>query len=581
MVWIQRRKLLASCLCVTATVFLLVTLQVVVELGKFERKKFKTSSLQDGQAKMQEEPAHLYPLPGKETLTLNRKTHLEPESHPIMLWWSPLTGETGRLGQCGADACFFTINRTFLHHPMTKAFLFYGTDFNIDSLPLPRKAHHDWALFHEESPKNNYKLFHKPVITLFNYTATFSRHSHLPLTTQYLEGVEVLKSLRYLVPLRSKNDLRRRLAPLVYVQSDCDPPSDRDSYVRELMTYIEVDSYGECLRNKDLPQQLKNPASMDADGFYRIIAQYKFILAFENAVCDDYITEKFWRPLKLGVVPVYYGSPSIADWLPSNRSAILVSEFAHPRELASYIRQLDHDDRLYEAYIEWKLKGEVSNRRLLTALRERKWGVQDVHQDNYIDAFECMVCSKVWDNIRLQEKGFPPKTWKADVTHLSCPEPAAFAFSALAPRWSSLREMWIPSFEQSKREAQALRKCWCDAQRWAIAGKQSKITFLGSADGWLCAEKCLLSSSRGVQLHLNSSLSADKVSGGGGQEHLSPSSESGFVFFLRLLQACRVTWLFDACETQKAVTKRKKDLDQLEWDTEGTSFVLEGDLEQL
>uniref|UniRef100_G1L809 GDP-fucose protein O-fucosyltransferase n=1 Tax=Ailuropoda melanoleuca TaxID=9646 RepID=G1L809_AILME len=476
MVWIQRRKLLASCLCVTATVFLLVTLQVVVELGKFERKKFKTSSLQDGQAKMQEEPAHLYPLPGKETLTLNRKTHLEPESHPIMLWWSPLTGETGRLGQCGADACFFTINRTFLHHPMTKAFLFYGTDFNIDSLPLPRKAHHDWALFHEESPKNNYKLFHKPVITLFNYTATFSRHSHLPLTTQYLEGVEVLKSLRYLVPLRSKNDLRRRLAPLVYVQSDCDPPSDRDSYVRELMTYIEVDSYGECLRNKDLPQQLKNPASMDADGFYRIIAQYKFILAFENAVCDDYITEKFWRPLKLGVVPVYYGSPSIADWLPSNRSAILVSEFAHPRELASYIRQLDHDDRLYEAYIEWKLKGEVSNRRLLTALRERKWGVQDVHQDNYIDAFECMVCSKVWDNIRLQEKGFPPKTWKADVTHLSCPEPAAFAFSALAPRWSSLREMWIPSFEQSKREAQALRLL--PLQTLLLSGRKS-VPFYG------------------------------------------------------------------------------------------------------
>lgn len=284
------------------------------------------------------------------------------------------------------------------------SFLLLGTDFNIDSLPLPRKAHHDWALFHEESPKNNYKLFHKPVITLFNYTATFSRHSHLPLTTQYLEGIGVLKSHRYLVPLPSKNNLRKRLAPLVYVQSDCDPPSDRDSYVRELMTYVEVDSYGECLHNKDLPRQLKSPASMDADGFYRIIAQYKFILAFENAICDDYITEKFWRPLKLGVVPVYYGSPSVTDWLPSNRSAILVSEFSHPRELAAYIRQLDSDDRLYKAYMEWKLKGEISNQRLLTALRERTWGVQDINQDNYIDAFECMVCSKVWDNIRLQEK---------------------------------------------------------------------------------------------------------------------------------------------------------------------------------
>lgn len=460
MVRVQRRKLLASCLCVAATVFLLVTLQVVVELGKFERKKFKNPKLQVGHMEMEEEPEHLHPFLKKEELTLTRTNKVEVDGFPVMLWWTPLTGEAGRLGQCGADACFFTVNRTYADHPMTKAFLFYGTDFNIDSLPLPRKAHHDWALFHEESPKNNYKLFHKPVITLFNYTATFSRHSHLPLTTQYLEGVEALTSLRYLVPLQTKNDLRKRLAPLAYVQSDCDPPSDRDSYVRELMTYIEVDSYGECLRNQHLPQSLGNPSSMDADGFYRIIAQYKFILAFENAVCDDYITEKLWRPLKLGVVPVYYGSPSIADWLPSPRSAVLVSEFPHPRELARYIRRLDSDDGLYTAYTEWKLKGEISNQRLLAALRERQWGVQDVTQDNYIDAFECMVCSKVWDNLRLQQKGLPPKSWKAEVSHLSCPEPTVFAFSpvtAQAPRRRSLREMWIPSFRQSKREAQALR----------------------------------------------------------------------------------------------------------------------------
>ncbi|XP_050002796.1 alpha-(1,3)-fucosyltransferase 10 isoform X1 [Alexandromys fortis] len=460
MMRIQRRKLLASCLCVTAAVFLMVTLQVVVELGRFERKKFKNSNLQDGRKKVEEEPHRLHPFPEKEALALGVKNTVDVGSYPIVLWWSPLTGETGRLGQCGADACFFTINRTFQQHHMTKAFLFYGTDFNIDSLPLPRKAHHDWALFHEESPKNNYKLFHEPVITLFNHTATFSRHSHLPLTTQYLEDVEVLTSRRYLVPLQSKNNLRQRLAPLVYVQSDCDPPSDRDSYVRELMAYIEVDSYGECLRNKELPQQLKNPASMDADGFYRIIAQYKFILAFENAVCDDYITEKFWRPLKLGVVPVYFGSPTIADWLPSNRSAILVSEFSHPRELANFIRQLDYDDRSYEAYVEWKLKGEISNQRLLTALRERKWGVQDITQDNYIDTFECMVCHRVWENSRLQEQGLPPKQWRADVSHLSCPEPSLFAFSSpVAPalRGRSLRELWLPSFRQSKREAQALR----------------------------------------------------------------------------------------------------------------------------
>ncbi|XP_027681295.2 alpha-(1,3)-fucosyltransferase 10 [Chelonia mydas] len=456
MIRIGRKKLWASLFCFTAFFFLLVTLQVVLELGKSERK-IKVSSLQDGSLKLEEQRKHAYQFFNKQELYSYTRRVLDADRYPILLWWSPLTGETGRLGQCGQDVCFFTIKRIYQHNHMTKAFLFYGTDFNIDSLPLPRKRHHDWALFHEESPKNNYKLFHKPTITLFNHTATFSRHSHLPLTTQYLEGIEVIKSLRYMVPLQKKNSLRKGLAPLVYVQSDCDPPSDRDSYVRELMSYIQVDSYGECLHNRDLPQHLKNPASMDDGNFYRILAQYKFILAFENAVCEDYITEKLWRPLKLGVVPVYYGSPSITDWLPSNKSAILVTRFSHPRELAHYIKALDTNDQEYEAYLEWKLKGAISNQRLLTAIRERKWGVQDITQDNYIDVFECMVCNRVWENIRRQEKGLSPRTWNAQVNHLSCPKPEAL-FSSPNIRWTSLREMWIPSFEQSKKEAQALRQ---------------------------------------------------------------------------------------------------------------------------
>lgn len=126
MVRFQRRKLLASCLCVTATVFLMVTLQVVVELGKFERKKLKDSNVQDGHRDVEGEPKHLEPFPEKEALALAGRTKVDAGSYPIVLWWSPLTGETGRLGQCGADACFFTINRTFQHHPMTRAFLFYG-----------------------------------------------------------------------------------------------------------------------------------------------------------------------------------------------------------------------------------------------------------------------------------------------------------------------------------------------------------------------------------------------------------------------------------------------------------------------
>ncbi|MEE6459963.1 hypothetical protein FKM82_000804 [Ascaphus truei] len=431
----------------------LFDINVVVELGRFEKQKIKSSMLED--AKRQKQSYSL--LKRLQDHSIQRRLEHARGKYPIMLWWSPLTGENGRLGQCGRDSCFFTINRTYQHHPMTKAILFYGTDLNIDSLPLPRKLYHEWAIFHEESPKNNYKLFHQSSIALFNHTATFSRHSHLPLTSQYLEGLQALKSLEFFIPLQDKNALRRKLSPLVYVQSDCDPPSDRDSYVQELMNYIAVDSYGECLHNRDLPQQLNNPSSMDDKQFYSILAQYKFILAFENAVCEDYITEKLWRPLKLGAVPVYYGATNIDEWLPSNKSAIIVNRFAHPKDLAEYIKELDKNDTLYMEFLEWKLQGHIRNKNLVSTMKARKWGVQDVMQDNYIDAFECMVCSKVWDNIRLQQKGLGTKRWNADSRHLSCPSPETFSFSKESAYKSTMRQMWKPSFEQSKKEAKAFR----------------------------------------------------------------------------------------------------------------------------
>ena len=44
----------------------------------------------------------------------------------------------------------------------------------------------------------------------------------------------------------------------------------------------------------------------------RFLGAYKFHIAIENWACDDYITEKFWRPLLVGSVPIYFGSPTFA-----------------------------------------------------------------------------------------------------------------------------------------------------------------------------------------------------------------------------------------------------------------------------
>lgn len=67
----------------------------------------------------------------------------------------------------------------------------------------------------------------------------------------------MVSDLKYFVTTEEKNRLQKHenLALIMYIQSDCSTPTDRDSYVVELARHISIDSYGECLHNKDLPLQ--------------------------------------------------------------------------------------------------------------------------------------------------------------------------------------------------------------------------------------------------------------------------------------------------------------------------------------
>ena len=42
--------------------------------------------------------------------------------------------------------------------------------------------------------------------------------------------------------------------------------------------------------------------------------QYYFYLAFENSICPDYISEKFWRNLNQPVIPVVMGGGNYFRW---------------------------------------------------------------------------------------------------------------------------------------------------------------------------------------------------------------------------------------------------------------------------
>lgn len=148
--------------------------------------------------------------------------------------------------------------RKYRNHKETQAYLFYGSDFYLSDLPLPRDfEREEWGLLHEESPKNNYLFSFKSIMELFNHTATFKRESNLPLVTQYLSSIDDIENTTYFKSVEQKNRMIKEndYAPVAYIQSDCYTPSNRDLYVKTLMKYIKIDSYGKCLNNKDLPEE--------------------------------------------------------------------------------------------------------------------------------------------------------------------------------------------------------------------------------------------------------------------------------------------------------------------------------------
>ena len=333
----------------------------------------------------------------------------------------------------------------------------YSNTFIINYLILCVIAHHEWALLHEESPKNQALFFYSDTLELFNHTATFKQQSSYPISTQYAKSsAYILNPIKHTVQVKNQIKQEEGLASVVYIQTGCNPPSDRDAYIQELMKYIKIDSYGKCLHNRDLPKKYANPMTMHNKGFIEFLQRYKFMISFENGICDDYITEKLYRTINVGAIPIYKGAPNVKEWLPDNHSAIVVDDFQTPKELADYIKFLDNNDEEYNKYLRYKETG-ITNQKLNDTLNKRQWGIDTMYKMNYVTGFECHVCDQIHRNRKLVAKGEKPIIHTANINHYGCPKPKNYNFPSIPGSEEWEHEIWAHEYEKAKQRAKNLK----------------------------------------------------------------------------------------------------------------------------
>lgn len=151
--------------------------------------------------------------------------------------------------------------------------------------------------------------------------------------------------------------------------------SERLAFMRELARHMPVDSWGRCLHSPGLPAEAKaldSPSARDGPSQARpaegsgadarrgmrkiaLLSGYKFALAFENSVRQDYLTEKALHPLLAATVPVLWGAPQADAFMPGGPgSYINALDFPSPQALARHLLALDRDPERYLRHFDWR-----------------------------------------------------------------------------------------------------------------------------------------------------------------------------------------------------------------------------------
>ncbi|XP_071513220.1 alpha-(1,3)-fucosyltransferase C-like [Panulirus ornatus] len=242
---------------------------------------------------------------------------------------------------CQVDACLLTANSSLVPLQEFDAVIFHFRATEINKMPQVRSSHQRWVFWEIESASYVYQ---DPARynAHFNWTMTYRRDSDIA----YPYG----RVYRVPSPAAPSGEVRNYAAGktkmAAWFVSNCFTHSKREKLVKFMRRFLQVDVYGKC-----------GPFNCSRDDpakcYYMLEKDYKFYLSFENSLCKDYVTEKFFSLLKYDVVPVVFGLGGY-DHLAPPHSYINVLDFATLEGLVNYLKYLHANDTAYNEYFKWK-----------------------------------------------------------------------------------------------------------------------------------------------------------------------------------------------------------------------------------
>ena len=261
----------------------------------------------------------------------------------LVVYWSTFFGKRLNLqekwlkGECPVPC---EVTSDISRAEEADGFVVHARDLN----PLPPIQSVPWILQTRENP------VYTPVLKDTGFMSQFNLLKSYRLDSDFPDPSVLLPKLTPPIPFRNKTGL------IMAALSNCE--AVRTEYMRQLMKFVQVDSYGGCLKNT---RGLVGRYGTDFKDAKSILARrYKFTLVFFNQDCDYFVDAQLHHAWDAGSVPIVMATDKLDEFLPGpylSHSVIKVRDFKSPQLLADYVKYLSNNEAEYNKYLEWKWKG--------------------------------------------------------------------------------------------------------------------------------------------------------------------------------------------------------------------------------
>ncbi|KAH3741711.1 3-galactosyl-N-acetylglucosaminide 4-alpha-L-fucosyltransferase FUT3-like [Dreissena polymorpha] len=253
---------------------------------------------------------------------------------------------------CKVNRCLLTYNKELFSE--ARAVIFNGHVLGYKQTSQVRHKDQLWVWWSNAPPSNYFqngdRWTYPPYREGFNLTMTYHHGSDIIMPFGAITVSDVTQPLDWFAVADKK------YKDAVFIETNsCFARSERGEYIETLKLYINIEIFhaNDCHDSRKVWHCASRHYS---DACYDIINEYKFYLAFEDALCEDYVTDQFFKHYNYNVIIVTRTGNvnNSTRKILKDATYINADDFRSAHELGEYLQELGRDMKRYANILETK-----------------------------------------------------------------------------------------------------------------------------------------------------------------------------------------------------------------------------------